>query len=62
MQNEFFKFSTDSDSPSEAEPLCAFSSKLVKKDKVMGIFVENNLNEPKILKSFKNFSQFFYKF
>ena len=31
MQNEFLKISTDSDSPSEAEPSCPFSSKSVKK-------------------------------
>ena len=31
VQNDFFKISTDSDSPSKAEPSCAYSSKSVKK-------------------------------
>ena len=39
VQNEFFKISTDSDFLSEAEPLCAFLSKLVKKEEERGVFV-----------------------
>ena len=41
MQNKFFKISTDYNSPSEAEPSCAFSSKSVKKDEVRCILVLN---------------------
>ena len=45
MPNKFFKISTDSDSPSEAEPSCAFSSKSLKKGQSYGQFCPKNLKK-----------------